>query len=179
MPETELPPGSGFAYDLGERILASQSAQVDAVDTKAAVILAVDGVIAGFLLRSPFHNAPRTAAIVASSSLLVSLISALLAFWTARYSTGPEFAAVAGRVRGSEAWIKWRFLPNLAEAIQANEVKLKRKNRLLVTALSALWCWFCMWADTCCTHCRELFLNGDTAWRRNGRGQARRSPSAD
>jgi hypothetical protein len=68
-----------------------------------------------------------------------SLISALLAFWTARYSTGPEFAAVADRVQGTEAWIKWRFLPNLAEAIQANEVKLKRKNRLLMTALSALF----------------------------------------
>lgn len=139
MPETELPPGSGFAYDLGERILASQSAQVDAIDTKAAVILAVDGVIAGFLLRSPFHDAPRTAAFVASSSLIISLISALLAFWTASYSTGPEFAVVADRVQGTEAWIKWRFLPNLAEAIQANEVKLKRKNLLLMTALSALF----------------------------------------
>ena len=139
MLETELPPGSGFAYDLGERILAAQSAQVDAIDTKAAVILAVDGVFAGFLLRSPFHDAPRTAAFVATSSLIVSLISALLAFWTARYSTIPEFGPVADRVQGTEAWLKWRLLSNLAEAIQANEVKLKRKNRLLMTALSALF----------------------------------------
>jgi hypothetical protein len=139
MPETELPPGSGFAYELGERILASQSAQFDAIDTKAAVVMAVDGVLAGFLLQSPFQGGPTAGVIIASSSLFISLIAALLAFWTARYSTGPEFSAVTDRIQGTEAWIKWRFLSNLAEAIQANNEKLERKNRLLMAALSALF----------------------------------------
>lgn len=133
MPDTELPPGSSFAYDLGEKILASQSARVDAIDTKAAVVMGVAGVLAGFLLRGPFQAAPKAVILLASVSLLVSL-----SFWTGKYSKAPDFSAVTERIQGTESWIKWRFLPNVADAIKANDRKLQRKGLFLTVAISGL-----------------------------------------
>ena len=75
---------------------------------------------------------------LASVSLLVSLIMALLAFWTKQYSTAPDFAAVTARIQGTESWFKWRFLPNLADAINTNDRKLQQKSSFLKTALSGL-----------------------------------------
>ncbi|HVL52064.1 MAG TPA: hypothetical protein VM754_11245 [Actinomycetota bacterium] len=138
MPESELPPGSGFAYDLGERILASQSARADAIDTKAAVVMAVVGVLAGFLFQSPFQGAPRTVILVASFSVPVSLATALGSFWTARYSRAPEFTAVTARTQSPESWLKWRFLPNLADAIAVNDRKLELKVTYLRVAMVGL-----------------------------------------
>lgn len=59
--------------------------------------------------------------------LLLSLTAALGSFWVGRFSKTPEFKAVAQRIQATEAWLKWRFLPNVAEAIATNERKLKRK----------------------------------------------------
>jgi isoprenylcysteine carboxyl methyltransferase (ICMT) family protein YpbQ len=138
MPETELPPGSGFAYDLGERILAAQSARADATDTKAAVVMAVVGVLAGFLFQGPFREAPRPVILMASVSVLFSMVTALGSFWTARYSRAPEFLAVTARAQNTESWLKWRFLPNLADAIAVNDRKLQVKVNYLRLAMVGL-----------------------------------------
>lgn len=51
MNDLGIPAGAEFAYEVGVRALESQSRRVDSLDTKAAVILAVDGVLAGLLFQ--------------------------------------------------------------------------------------------------------------------------------
>jgi hypothetical protein len=138
MPEDELPPGTDFAYNLGEGILAWQSDRVDSLDTKAAVVMGVDGVLAGFLFRGSFEAGPNLMSFLASASLLLSLVAALLSFWTGKYAAAPDFDAVLKRIEASEAWLKWRFLLNLENAISANHIKLERKAQLLSLALTGL-----------------------------------------
>ncbi|CAN5856519.1 hypothetical protein BH23ACT12_BH23ACT12_04820 [soil metagenome] len=148
MSDYELPPGSAFAYDLGERILAAQSALVDAIDTKAAVVMGINGVLAGFLFRTPLQAAPELVIVVAAASLLLSLTAALGSFWVGRFSKAPEFKAVTQRIQATEAWLKWRFLPNVAEAISTNDRKLKRKTGFLAASMTGCLSWCSMWADT-------------------------------
>lgn len=138
VPDLDLPPGSGFAFDLGERILASQASLVDAVDTKAAVVMGINGVLAGFLFRAPLQEAPAAVVLLASVGLLASLSTALMAFWIGRFAKAPEFNAMVERIQAPEAWLKWRFLPNLATAIAANERKLERKTAYLTASISGL-----------------------------------------
>jgi len=75
---------------------------------------------------------------VASSSVLFSLLAALRSFWTARYSRAPEFTAVTARTQSTESWLKWRFLPNLADAIAVNDRKLELKVTYLRVAMVGL-----------------------------------------
>lgn len=139
MPDSEIPAGAAFAYEVGQQTLASQSALVDALDTKAAVVLGANGLLAGILLNSIRNAVPAGVLVVASCSLLLSLTLAVLCFLTARYHRAPEFSAVAERIGASDNWLRWRFLPNIQAAVQANQTKLRRKGRLLMLAITALF----------------------------------------
>lgn len=66
-------------------------------------------------------------------------MTALRSFWTARYSQAPEFTAVTARTQSTESWLKWRFLPNLAEAIGVNDRKLQLKVTYLRVAMAGLF----------------------------------------
>ncbi|MGI9194590.1 MAG: hypothetical protein ACR2FO_08820 [Actinomycetota bacterium] len=134
------PVGAAFTFDIGVRALEAQSRRVDAIDTKAAVVLAVDGVLAGFFLNRPVASPhpPIWLALLAGTALLVSAITAVLSLWTRKYSTAPQFAAITPMMDNEESYLKWRFLGNIEEAEVANDVKLRRKVRFLTYALSSL-----------------------------------------
>lgn len=104
------------------------------------MLLAADGVLAGFLFtRGSFLlQAPDWIGIVATASILVSIALALLGFATRDYVTAPKPEAVAQRAGATEAWLKWRFVPNLLRAIDANRGKLERKARLIGLSLLSL-----------------------------------------
>lgn len=76
---------------------------------------------------------------MASSSLLVSLTCALLAFWTARYSTVPEFGAVTERDPRDRSMDQVEVPAQPGGGHPANDEKMRRKNRLLMTALCGLF----------------------------------------
>lgn len=97
---TTPPLGTPFAYGESRRALQEQMHWIDALDTKAAVLLASAGVITGLVLSrgSPLSRAPRLIAAVVSVALLAALVSALLAFATRRFETAPDLKAIVAEV---------------------------------------------------------------------------------
>jgi hypothetical protein len=129
MPSVGIPEGAAHAYEVGVRSLEAQSRRVDSIDTKAAVILAVDGVLAGLLFDKGGYlgRAPKLLTSVVITLFLLSFLTALRALWTRKYATAPEFAAVMSFMVRDEQWLKWRFLSNIEKAEAENSEKLRHK----------------------------------------------------
>jgi hypothetical protein len=68
-----VPPGASFAFDAGIRTLDEQLHRIDALDTKAGVLLAAAGVLSGFLLadRSSLAQAPKAVGMTAIVVLII------------------------------------------------------------------------------------------------------------
>lgn len=135
-----IPAGASFTFDTGVRRLAEQSKRLDALDNKAAVVIAIDGVLAGFLM-GDFNErlaAAPIVGIVTTAALAISLVTALSAFWTRRYESAPAVEALARMMNRDSEWLQWRFLGNVLGAIATNRQKLDQKARLLTTSLVAL-----------------------------------------
>ena len=88
---TAPPPGSEVAFETASAALREQFQRIDALDSKAGILLASGGVFAGFLfgVESLMRQAPRPIAIISTVLLIVSLATALLAFATRAYSSAP------------------------------------------------------------------------------------------
>lgn len=141
MPAAAIPPGAPFAFDMALRALDEQLGRIEALDTKAGVLVAADGVVAGFLLGrgSVLARAPLPLARAVIALLFLSMCSALLAFATRRWETAPAPEAMARWLGGGdEGWLRWRFLPNVLDALDDNRPQLRRKARLLALALATL-----------------------------------------
>jgi len=135
-----VPAGAEFAFEVAIRSLDEQLERIGALDTKAAVLLTADGVIAGLLLGrdSAIHEAPDWLAIAAIAWLMASFILALLSFASRRYQLAPPAVAVARRAQAPGDWLKWRFLANVHRAIDVNNSKLGRKSTLLTAGMGCL-----------------------------------------
>lgn len=96
MTREEVPAGASFAFDVGLRTLDEQLRRIDALDTKAGVILAGGGVLAGFLFTrgSVLMRAPLALGVSVAGALIACLIAALVAFGVRRYSFVPSVRAV-------------------------------------------------------------------------------------
>ncbi|MGH2746442.1 MAG: hypothetical protein ACRDKB_00760 [Actinomycetota bacterium] len=136
------PQGAPFAFDNAAKALDEQLGRIEALDAKAGVLLAADGVLAGLLFAtdSVLIQVPRVLGVAVAISLLFSILLALLAFSTRKYETAPTPEAVIGLMaQGGDAWLKWRFLGNLVLALTINRSKLERKARLLSSAIAFLF----------------------------------------
>lgn len=137
----DLPSGAAFAYENAAKGLDEQLRRIEALDAKAGVLLAADGVLAGLLFATDSIplRAPRPVGIAITLALLASIVLALAAFASRKYETAPTPEAVIGLMgHGDEAWLKWRFLGNMVVALAINRRKLQRKARVLGSALGFL-----------------------------------------
>lgn len=136
----QIPVGAGFAYAVAIRTLDEQLRRIEALDTKAGVLIAADGVIIGLLAseRSALEQAHRIIGAVVLGAIAMSLITPLLAFATRHYQTAPNPDAVIRLMTADQSWLEWRFLGNLRAAIEVNRQNLRQKARLLATALVLL-----------------------------------------
>lgn len=75
---------------------------------------------------------------IAAIALTGSLVLGLLAFWTRRYDVAPRPEALAQLMVASEEWLKWRFIPNVLDALAVNRRKLALKLAFLTWALACL-----------------------------------------
>lgn len=75
---------------------------------------------------------------IAAIALTSSLVFALLAFWTRRYDVAPRPEALSQLMAAREEWLKWRFIPNVLNAIAVNRRKLALKSAFLTWALVSL-----------------------------------------
>ncbi|MGH9197736.1 MAG: hypothetical protein ACRD1T_18585, partial [Acidimicrobiia bacterium] len=134
------PRGASFAYQVAERNLDEQLARIEALDAKAGILIAADGVLSGLLFSrsSVLFTMPRLVAAVAVTLVGASLFMALVAFANRRYEQGLQIRAVLGLMAFGEEWLKWRFLGNLELALEHNDIKLRWKVRWVSSALFAL-----------------------------------------
>jgi hypothetical protein len=135
-----VPAGAGFAYRVAVRALDEQLQRIEALDTKAGVLIAADGLVLGLLSgeRSSLILSPAWVSFPVLAAVASSLILALFAFATRNYDAAPNPDAAIRLMTAEPAWLEWRFLGNLRNAIIANRSKLKTKARLLSAALVAL-----------------------------------------
>jgi hypothetical protein len=136
----KTPAGATHAYDVGIRTLSSQFGRIDALDTKAGVIVAADGVTAGFLLsqNSTLRAAPAWLAIILILAIFGSIGTALIAFATRRYQNAPKLDSVIRLMTADTDWLKWRFLGNIQAAARENQRKIERKATFVTTAIVQL-----------------------------------------
>lgn len=103
------PPGAAFVYDTALSSLKEQQRSIDALDTKAGILIAANGVIASLVLvaDSLLAKAPTSAAITISALIFLSLALALLAFGTRRYEIAPDVNELAPMMLlGEDAFLK-------------------------------------------------------------------------
>lgn len=131
------PPGARFAYETAARALAEQLQRIDALDSKAGVLLAADGIIVSLVL-VPASVLPGWAALLGGIAVLISLFAALGALANRRYAIAPEPSLVARLAASSDDWIMWRLMGTVLQALDTNRVKLQKKARMLTSAQAAL-----------------------------------------
>jgi len=136
----EVPAGARFAYQVAVRTLDEQLRRIEALDTKAGVLIAADGLVIGLLAgdRSSLAEGPHWVSVSVLGTVATSLILALLAFTTGRYDAAPDPDAVIRFMAADPSWLEWRFLGNMRTAIDANRGKLGTKARFLTVALMTL-----------------------------------------
>jgi hypothetical protein len=135
------PPGTDFAFDTAIRGLADQMRWIDALDTKAGVLMAADAVLAGVVLTrgSILLGAPVWLGVAVAVLLLSSLLLALLSFATRRFELAPDIPGLASAATvESERSLRWTALPAVQEALAMNEPKIAQKANLLFCSGCAL-----------------------------------------
>lgn len=128
-----VPQGATFAFDVASHSLDEQLRRVDALDSKAGVLLAADGIIASLILGRtvPSPAQPVWVTLPAGLAVLLSMGSALVAFSNRNYETALEPGAIAEVAAAPEAWIRWRFISNMIDAVDTNRIKIDQKARWL------------------------------------------------
>ena len=135
-----IPQSAGFAFTTAQQTLGEQLKRVDALDTKAGVLLAADGIIAGIIFSQGSHLAgmPDWIALIAGTAILISLGGALGAFVNRNYEVAPTPETVATLASAPEDWIRWRLIGNVLDALDINRAKLSQKTRFLTVGQIAL-----------------------------------------
>jgi hypothetical protein len=135
-----VPKSASFAFEIATISLREQIQRVDALDTKAGILLAADGIAATLVFnRNALPTATPTAIILVSGlAVLTSLASTLISFVNRNYALAPTPEVVTGLADTPEDWIRWRMIGNLLEALDVNRAKLRQKARFLTGGQFAL-----------------------------------------
>lgn len=114
---------------------------IDALDTKAGILLGAGGLIAGLLItaESPLQAAPAWLAVTTSMLLLGSIGIGLVAFAVRRYETAPNLQSLVSMIDlGDREYLEWVALPEVLKALDINEAKVSAKATLLFYGQTAL-----------------------------------------
>ena len=114
---------------------------IDALDTKAGVLLAADGVIAGLILspESTLTTAPIFVAITVAALLLTSLLAAVSSFTARNYEIAPDPTDLVLKMPHYDASeLQRATTTTILNAIVVNEPKVARKARYLSLAAGSL-----------------------------------------
>ena len=140
MASTRVPRSAALAFGVARDALDEQLQRIDSLDSKAGILLAADGILAGLIFghETFARSAPAGVAIASGFFLLVSLAAAVIAFANRDYEVAPKPDEVIALARASEDWIRWHVLGNVLDAVAANGKTLAWKARLLATGQLAL-----------------------------------------
>jgi hypothetical protein len=134
-----VPPGAAFAFEMGIRTLDQQLRRIEALDTKAGILMAANGVLSGLLFGGPLAlHGPRSVAVPAAVALMVSLVTALVSFANRRYDSAPNPQDLVDLVASGEDVLNWRLVGSVLEILEVNGQKLDTKTRFLTVSLLSL-----------------------------------------
>jgi hypothetical protein len=135
-----VPAGASFAFATSLRTLDEQLGRIEALDTKAGVLIAADGLILAVIAGAygPSGRVPVLLVIGIVASVTTSLLTALLSFMTRRHRTAPDPDEAIHLMAAEPEWLEWRFLGNMQAAIHENRGVLRTKTLLLSVVLTAL-----------------------------------------
>ena len=128
--------GRGFVYTEASKALDQQMGWIDALDNKAGVLLATNGVLVGLTVTSNILSEahPAVAALLVCLVLL-SLIASALSFATRNYEIAPRVEDLADSMDTStESQLRDGALASIIEALAVNEPKVDQKARFLSAA---------------------------------------------
>lgn len=135
-----VPTGATFAFDTALRALDQRNALIASLDAKAGMILAAAGIFAGLLFTQSAAARPAPVWIVraATAALGTSAAVSVWALFPRLYAAGAKPRTVA-EMSGdypdlADETLKWWFLPNLLEALDQNDAKLKWKRPKIAAA---------------------------------------------
>ena len=137
------PKGIAYAHEAASKSYDDQMQWIDALDTKAGILMAADSVIVSLVMTpdSVLTRAPIPVAVVITFALFWSLVLALLAFSTRRYEIAPDIDRLLQQMQHlDDNSLKWIALEGLANALEVNESKVTRN---LGTFFSRPW--HCSW----------------------------------
>ena len=128
------PPGTDFVFDAAVRAFDDQMRWIDALDTKAGVLMAADAVLAGLVLTrgSTLLEAPPWVGVLVAALLFMSFVLALLSFATRRFGIAPDIPALADEaISSAPPSLRWTALAEILDALEMNEPKIGQKANLL------------------------------------------------
>ncbi len=135
-----VPRSAEFAFEIARAALAEQLTRIDALDSKAGLLLAADGLIAGLLFgqQTLLRQAPVWVTVGAAIGVLGAFTCALVAFAARHYQLAPEPGKVAELAQAPSDWLQWRFIGNVLKAVDTNRAKLDRKATWLICGQALL-----------------------------------------
>jgi hypothetical protein len=94
-----VPQSASSVFDVAVHSIAEQLARIDSLDSKAGILLAADGVLAGliFVRGGVVASAPLGLALVVSVTILLSLLCTLVSFADREYLARPRAETVEAR----------------------------------------------------------------------------------
>ena len=135
------PRGIAYAHDAAAKTYDDQMRWIDALDSKAGMLMAADGVIVSLLVTrdSVLATSPNIVAIGTAGSLFISLVFALLAFSTRRYEVAPDLDPLLQQMQHLDNdGLRWIALEGLVNAVEVNESKVDTKAQHLFSSAVAL-----------------------------------------
>ena len=131
MAQTGLTPrGVSFVHEAASKAYEDQMKWIDALDGKAGILMAGDGVIAGLIMTqgSVLTKSPTTIAVIVTALLFASLGLALLAFGTRRYEVAPDIDQLLPQMPHlDDDALRWIALNGYVNALDVNESKIEQK----------------------------------------------------
>ena len=135
------PKGIEYAHEAASKAYDDQMQWIDALDTKAGILMAADGVIVSLVLTadSVLTRAPILVAVVITIALFISLVMALISFSTRAYETAPDIERLLQQMQHlDDGGLKWIALEGLSNALEVNESKVDRKSGYLFLSAMGL-----------------------------------------
>jgi hypothetical protein len=135
------PTGSDFVFDAAVRAFDDQMRWIDALDTKAGVVMAADAVLAGLVLMrgSMLLEAPLWVGVLVAALLFLSFVLALCSFATRRFGIAPDLSALAEQATtDTPSSLRASALSEILDALEMNEPKIGQKANLLFLSGVAL-----------------------------------------
>jgi len=128
--------GIRFIHDAALKSYDDQMRWIDALDTKAGILIAADGLLAGLLVTSDPRGsaAPRGLVLALSLIVMASLVTALIAFITRHYEVAPDIDRFSVPDIGHENQMVTIALEGYLNAIEINEKKVAEKATFLFWA---------------------------------------------